>query len=88
VGNRSNPRAVGATVRLVYGERRGPAREIHAGSGYWSSDGAVQVLGLGGRPTGVWVRWPGGEETLTGVGSGAGDVTIRMPNADGAGGDL
>ena len=88
VGNRSNPRAVGATVRFVYGETRGPAREIHAGSGYWSSDGAVQVLGLGGQPTGVWVRWPGGEETLTGVGSGAGDVTIRMPRADGAGGDL
>ena len=78
-GPAGNPDAVGATIRLVYGERRGPAREIRAGSGYWSQDGAVQVLGMDGTPTAVWVRWPGGAESSTPVPEGASEVAIRMP---------
>jgi hypothetical protein len=62
-GPGSNATAVGAAMRLVYGPRRGPVREVHAGSGYWSQDGAVQVLGQSGEPTDLWVRWPGGRET-------------------------
>ena len=77
-GPPGNPHAVGALVRLVYGDRRGPAREIHAGSGYWSQDGHVQVLGMAGEPTAVWVRWPGGRETVTAVERGAREITIRM----------
>lgn len=50
-------------MRLIYGERKGPVREVHAGSGYWSQDGAVQVLGMAATPTQLWVRWPGGRET-------------------------
>ena len=57
-----NPTAVGAMVRLKFGERFGPAREIHAGSGYWSQDSPVQVLGTSEPPTQIWVRWPGGKE--------------------------
>ena len=48
--------------RLRFGERFGPAREIHAGSGYWSQDSPVQVLGTSEPPTQIWVRWPGGKE--------------------------
>jgi hypothetical protein len=57
-GGPLNPHGVGATVRLGAGQRWGPAREVHAGSGYWSQDSAVLVLA---RPAGadrVWVRWP------------------------------
>ncbi|MBI3871301.1 MAG: VCBS repeat-containing protein [Verrucomicrobia bacterium] len=58
-----NTTATGACLRLVYGaESKGPAREIHSGSGYWSQDAAVQVMGRARTPSGVWVRWPGGEE--------------------------
>jgi len=62
-GGAGNPTAVGAQMRLIYGERKGPVREVHAGSGYWSQDGAVQVLGMAATPTQLWVRWPGGRET-------------------------
>ena len=48
-GPPSNPDAVGAQVRVVYGDRMGPVREIQAGSGYWSQNGAVQVFGLSPR---------------------------------------
>jgi hypothetical protein len=71
-----NPRGIGAVVRLEYAGGRGPAREIHAGSGYWSQDGAVQVLGRGGEPTAVWVRWPGGAEAEIPVSPGAREVTV------------
>lgn len=78
-GDLGNPHAFGAMVRLVYADRFGPAREIRAGSGYWSQDGPVAVLGLAEPPTAVWVRWPGGEETTTPVPKGAREVTIRIP---------
>jgi hypothetical protein len=62
-GPSGNPRGIGATIRLEYGARRGPARQVCAGSGYWSQNGLVQVLGGAEPATGVWVRWPGGRAT-------------------------
>jgi hypothetical protein len=76
-GPAPNPNGVGAVLRLVYATGRGPAREVHAGSGYWSQDGAVQVLGQRGSPAAVWVRWPGGVESEAPVDAGAREVTIR-----------
>lgn len=76
-GPASNPDAVGAQVRIVYGSRMGPVREIQSGSGYWSQNGATQVFGLSGTPTAVWVRWPGGGETRTAVPGGAKEVVVR-----------
>jgi len=55
-----NPRGIGAVLRLKFGPRLGPAREIHGGSGYWSQDAAVQVMATPTQPTQIWVRWPGG----------------------------
>jgi hypothetical protein len=77
-GGLSNPDAIGAQVRLVYGDRFGPVREIQAGSGYWSQNGAVQVFGLeeGGTPSAVWVRWPGGAETRVPVPLNAKEVVV------------
>jgi len=65
VGPAGNPTGVGAMVRLRFGERWGPAREVHAGSGYWSQDSAVQVMGTPEPPTAVCVRWPGGKTHTT-----------------------
>jgi hypothetical protein len=78
IGPPGNPRAIGAVVRVEYGERKGPAREVHGGSGYWSEDGAVQVLGLDGVPSAVWVRWPGGRTADVPVPSGAREITVRL----------
>jgi hypothetical protein len=77
VGPPSNPDAIGAQVRVVYGGRMGPVREIQAGSGYWSQNAATQVFGLSGTPTDIWVRWPGGGETRTPVPPGATEVVIK-----------
>jgi len=80
-GPRSNPDAVGAQVRVVYADRVGPVREIQAGSGYWSQNGAVQVFGLAGTPTEVWVRWPGGNATRMRVPLGAREIVMKVPSS-------
>ncbi len=76
-GPAANPDGVGAQIRIVYGDRMGPVREVHAGSGFWSQNGAVQVFGLSGTPTAVWVRWPGGSEARTPVPAGSGEVIVK-----------
>src|SRR4029079_13746428 len=75
-GPPSNPDGVGAQVRLMYGDRLGPVREIQAGSGYWSQNVAVQVFGFDTPPTAGWVRWPGGGETRTPVPAGTKEVVV------------
>jgi enediyne biosynthesis protein E4 len=60
VGPPGNPDAIGAVARVKFGEEWGPAREIHAGSGWWSQDGAVPVLAVPRPATAVWIRWPDG----------------------------
>ena len=72
-----NPSGVGAVLRLKYRERFGPAREIHAGSGYWSQDGAVSVLGKAEEPTQLRVRWPGGKEITYALPPKAVEVEVR-----------
>lgn len=77
IGPPGNPQAVGATIRLKFGQRLGPAREIHGGSGYWSQDSVVEVLGCPEPPTKVWIRWPGGKVTETEIPSGVARVTVN-----------
>jgi hypothetical protein len=81
-GGPRNPHGIGTVLRIVYDGSRGPAREVHGGSGYWSEDGAIQVLGVeaGKRPTGVWARWPGGRETVVPLAAGQRVITIRRPS--------
>ena len=80
-GPPGNPTAVGAQLRLRYGAAAGPVREVQAGSGYWSQNGAIQVLGrrAGAMPTAVWVRWPGpgAREQVVPLRPGQREVTIR-----------
>jgi len=62
-GGRRNATGVGASIRLGDGSTFGPAREIHAGAGYWSQDSAVQVMRA--AQSHIKVRWPGGDETVS-----------------------
>lgn len=78
-GPRSNPDAIGAQVRLFFGNRAGPIRELHAGSGYWSQNGAIQVFGLASTPTEIWVRWPGGAVGRFPTRPGAAEMMISSP---------
>jgi len=78
-GSPINPQAVGAQMRVTYADgTRGPAREIHAGAGYWSQDSATAVLGLAGQPQSLTVRWPGGKEVEVAVPAGATSVTATL----------
>jgi hypothetical protein len=56
-GPPGNPDGVGAQIRIFFGERAGPIREIHAGSGYWSQDSAMQVMATP-LPKAIWIRGP------------------------------
>ena len=74
-GPTGNPNGVGAVARLLSGRWTGPAREVHAGSGYWSQDSPVQVLG--GAAEKLWVRWPGGATTTNDIPKGAKSVAAE-----------
>ena len=76
-GPPANPDGIGAQIRVLYGDHTGPVREVQAGSGYWSENGTVQVFGLSGAPTAVWVRWPGGGETRAAVAGATREVTVK-----------
>jgi hypothetical protein len=75
-GPQSNPTGVGAQMRLRIGTREGPTREVHAGSGYWSQDSAIQVLSTPQPPNQIRVRWPGGKTTTSPIPSGAKEITV------------
>ena len=68
----------GARLRPRYADgSEGPAREIQFGSGYWSFNGSVQVLGRAADIRSVTVRWPDGVEETFPVEAGAPEVTLR-----------
>ena len=75
-GPKDNPDAVGAIVRLRSGDRSGPAREVHAGHGYWSQDSATVLLAAPSTPTGLQVRWPGGKSQEFAWPAGARSVEV------------
>jgi hypothetical protein len=75
-GPLQNPYGIGATVWLSFGSRSGPAREIHGGSGYWSQDSLMPVLGMPESVTAINVRWPGGKLTSQAVPAGTTSITV------------
>jgi len=80
-GPPGNLQGIGSVVRLKFGDRFGPARELHAGSGYWSQDSSTPVLGLPEKPSQIWVRWPGGQTNLAELPAGAREVSLN-PRGD------
>ncbi|HVV70002.1 MAG TPA: CRTAC1 family protein, partial [Verrucomicrobiae bacterium] len=76
-GPPDNPEGVGAVIRLKAAGTWRAAREVHAGSGYWSQDSRVQVLGPQ-QASEVEVRWPGGKLTTNAVPSGTRELTLSF----------
>ena len=84
-GPPGNPDGIGAVVRLEFKGRLGPAREVQAGSGFWSQNSPVQVLGTPELPTGVQVHWPGGKVTRSEVPALANSIVVDASGAVRAG---
>jgi len=76
-GGPANPLGIGAQLRVIAGAAKGPLREIHAGSGYWSMDGATTVLALPAGASAVWIRWPGGREETVPIAAGQKEIQLR-----------
>ncbi|HQR38315.1 MAG TPA: FG-GAP-like repeat-containing protein [Blastocatellia bacterium] len=72
----ANPAGIGGSLRLWFGGRGGPVREIHAGSGYLSQDSAVEVLAATDAQADIEVRWPGGATTRAAVPAGAREIAV------------
>jgi len=76
-GANGNASAAGAVLRLIFADgKRGPAREIHLGSGWMSQDSVVQVLATPELPKALWVRWAGGRETETPIAPNTREVVV------------
>lgn len=78
-GGASNPLGIGAQLRIMAKGRPGPVREVRAGTGYWSMDGAVTVLARVEGADAVWVRWPGGTVQVVPLPVTANDLRITRP---------
>jgi len=76
-GPPDNPDGVGAVLRLKFASGWGPAREIHAGSGYWSQDSACAVLATQDAPNAIQVSWPGGGRTEQPIGAHSGEIIVK-----------
>ena len=75
-GTALNPQGLGAVIKLKNGERWGPARELHAGGGYWSQDSTVPVLCPRGAASEIRVRWLGGKVTTLPVPPNAKTIVV------------
>ena len=75
-GPAGNPDGVGAVLRLGDEQGWGPAREIHAGAGYWSTDSPVQVMCFTRTPTRLSVRWPWAAAVTLPLPPGARDIEV------------
>jgi hypothetical protein len=78
LGPPGNPDGLGAQMRLFFGRRAGPVREIHAGSGYWSQDSTLTVLSLPQPASSIWVRWPGGKVTTSDIPVGSKEISVDL----------
>lgn len=82
-GPPANQEAYGASLRVVYADgSKGPLRNVQAGSGYWSQDSAVQVLGTAKEPVQIQVTWPDGRQTTAPVSPDQHSVVIEYPEAE------
>ncbi len=81
-GPPANQEAYGSSVRVVYQDgSKGPLRPIQAGSGYWSQNSAVQVLGTAKAPAEIEVTWPNGQQQTAPISPDQHTVVIKHPKA-------
>jgi hypothetical protein len=77
-GPPQNPDGVGAVVQLQFKNKMGPARQIHAGAGYWSQDSATLIFGVPEPAERIQVRWPGSRITDTEIPPEAREITVNF----------
>lgn len=77
-GSPQNPNGIGAMIRIGDEQGWGPARELHLGAGYWSSDSPVQVMSFQRNPTRIEVRWPGGRISKENIPADAKNITVAL----------
>jgi hypothetical protein len=80
-GPPENPSGIGATIRFKSANGFGPAREIHAGSGYWSQDSAIQVMAAPPGADQISIHWPGGKTTTSALPANTREITIDQSGA-------
>ena len=81
VGPPDNPLGIGAQLRVARGSAMGPVREVRAGSGYWSVDGATTVMALPPGATAISVRWPGGRTQTVSLRPNQREVVVAAPKS-------
>ena len=64
-GSKLNPWGFGSKIQIQYKDGSlGPVREIQSGSGYWSQNSPVQIMGYNKPVSGVKIQWPDGSSSL------------------------
>jgi len=81
-GQRGNPTAVGARVRVVLADGTAQTSEVFAGSGYLSQSTPVQFFGFldGNPPREIEVRWPDGRTSVHPGGRPSGKLVLAQPS--------
>ncbi len=82
IGPAQNPRAIGAVLRLGDLSGAGAAREVQAGSGYWSQNSGVQVMYAPVGAAHLSIRWPGGGVTNLNVQANDRDITVSQSEVE------
>lgn len=75
-GESGNSSMIGAKVRLQFADHLGSVRELQGGSGYWSQNSPVQVLGYATFPKAVIVQLPNGKVYTNAIPTAAKEITI------------
>jgi hypothetical protein len=75
-GPPGNPRGIGALITAHSAGRVLALREVKAGSGYWSQDGAVLVIPSLPSDALLSIRWPGGRDTKVELPAKAAEVEV------------
>ena len=75
----ANPTGVGAIARMKFkNDKKGPAKIVTAGSGYWSQDSPVQIYASSNRPLEIEVQWPYGKTTRTPIPTGSNEIEVNQ----------
>ena len=78
-----NEDGIGSSLRLVYEDgTKGPKREIQAGSGYWSQNSSVQVMGAAKKVAKIEVDWFDGTKQQISVKPSTMDYVIHYPGKE------
>lgn len=75
-GPPSNATSIGTQARAIRAQTLGPAREIHAGAGYWSQDSATLIFAHPSEINALLVRWPSGLVTTNSIPPSSAEVRI------------